>query len=175
MLRLFLPKKQVKSIFDLKPELFINEGIKGIVVDLDNTLVPWNVADAPEKVKQWIFDLIEAGLQVTIFSNNSRDRVKHFAKPLHVPYVYRAKKPLGYGFRQAAKKMDISPGELAVIGDQLLTDVFGGNYFGAYTILVSPLVESDAPVTKFNRKIEKLILSHFYRTGKMSRSVRDEN
>lgn len=175
MLRLFLPKRQVRTIFELEPDWFKKEGIRGIVIDLDNTLVPWNVADAPDEVKKWIQLLVESGLQVTIFSNNSRDRVKQFAKPLNVPYVYRAKKPLEFGFKQAAKKMNISSGELAVIGDQLLTDVLGGNYFGAYTILVNPLVESDAPITKFNRRIEKLILNYFQRTGKMSRSVMDEN
>lgn len=174
-MRLFLPNRHVRSIFELKPEWFIQEGIKGIVIDLDNTLIPWNVKEVPDEVKRWLQTLINSGLQVTIFSNNNRDRVKHFANPLQIPYVYRAKKPLRFGFERAAKKMNVSPGELAVIGDQLLTDVFGGNQFGAYTILVTPLVQSDAPITKLNRQVEKIILRYFYRKGKLSRSVTDEN
>lgn len=175
MLNLFLPNKHVSSIYDITPEMLIDEGIAGVVVDLDNTLVPWNVADATEKEKNWLNRLIDAGLQVIIFSNNDEERVKHFAEPLDIPYIYRARKPLGRSFKQATNQMGISHGQLAVIGDQLLTDILGGNYVGAYTILVVPLVESDAPITQFNRRMEGLIMNYFLRTGKLSRSVRDEN
>jgi len=175
LLNLFLPNKHVQSIFELTPTLFRDEGIRGIVVDLDNTLVPWNVADAPEKVKKWLQSLIEADLQVVIFSNNNEERVKHFAEPLQIPYKHRAKKPLSNSFKEAATLMDISSGQLAVVGDQLLTDILGGNMFGAYTVLVVPIVESDAPITKFNRQIEKLIMNYFFRTGKLLRSVTDED
>lgn len=175
MLNLFLPNKHVRTIFDLNPEMLKNEGIKGMLIDLDNTLVPWNIADAPKEVSSWLQSMIQSGLKVTIFSNNNIHRVKRFAEPLQVPYIHRARKPLTYSFERAAKNMNISNGELAVIGDQLLTDILGGNLFGAYTILVTPIVESDAPVTKFNRQIEKIILNRFYRTGKLLRSVTDEN
>lgn len=174
-LRLFLPKRHVRSIFELKPDWFKQEGIKGIVIDLDNTLIPWDVEEVPDEVKAWLSSLTEQGLKVAIISNNSRARVSHFAKPINIPYIHRAKKPFHFGFKRAAKMMGISPGEMAVIGDQLVTDVFGGNYFGAYTILVRPLVDSDAPATKINRLIESYIKRHLYRTGKWSRSVIDES
>lgn len=173
-MNLFLPNKHVQSIYELTPEMFKDEGIRGIVVDLDNTLVPWNVADAPEEVKGWLKSLKEANLDVIIFSNNDEERVKRFAKPLCVPYIHRAKKPLQNSFATAASIMNISSGQLAVIGDQLLTDILGGNRFGAYTVLVVPIVESDAPITRFNRQIEKQIMNHFFRTGKLMRSVINE-
>lgn len=167
MLNLFLPNKHVQSIYDLTPELFKDEGISGVVVDLDNTLVPWNVADASENVRNWLFSLIDANLQVIIFSNNDEERVRRFAEPLEIPYIYRAKKPLKKSFEKATKMMGISKGQLAVVGDQLLTDILGGNNIGAYTVLVVPIVQTDAPITQFNRRIEKLIMDHFIRTGKL--------
>lgn len=171
MLNLFLPNKHVQSIYELTPQMFRDEGIRGIVVDLDNTLVPWNVEDATEEVKKWLASFIEAGLEVIIFSNNNEERVKRFAEPLQIPYIYRAKKPLQNSFAIAASLMNVSSGQLAVIGDQLLTDILGGNRFGAYTVLVVPIVESDAAITKFNRQIEKQIMNYFFRTGKLTRSV----
>lgn len=172
MLNLFLPNKQVPSIEQLTPEKLKREGILGVVVDLDNTLVPWNVADATKDVRNWLYSFLDAQLHITIFSNNDEERVKRFAAPLDIPYVARAKKPLGNSFKKAASMMNVSPGQLAVIGDQLLTDILGGNRFGAYTILVDPLVESDAPVTQMNRRIEAIILNYFYRTNKLRRRSR---
>lgn len=174
MLNLFLPNQYVQSIYEVDPKQLKEEGISGIVVDLDNTLVPWNVADATEKVEKWLQSIHEAGLQVIIFSNNDQERVSHFAKPLKIPYIARARKPLPLAFHKAIKEMDISRGQLAVIGDQLLTDILGGNHFGAYTILVVPIVQSDAPITKFNRRIERLIMDRFFKSGKLSRSVVNE-
>lgn len=175
MLNLFLPNKHVQSVFELTPDFFKSEGIKGIVVDLDNTLVPWDVADCPEKVSQWLKSLIDAGLHVIIFSNNNEERVQRFAKPLDIPYIPRAKKPLTAAFHKAASLMNVSSGQLAVVGDQLLTDILGGNRFGAYTILVVPIVESDAPITQFNRRMERIIMNRFYETGRLQRSVTNDN
>lgn len=175
MLNLFLPNKHVESVFELTPDFFKSEGIRGIVVDLDNTLVPWDVADCPEKVSSWLSSLIEADLHVIIFSNNNEERVKRFAKPLDIPYIPRAKKPLTAAFNKAASILNVSSGQLAVVGDQLLTDILGGNRFGAYTILVVPIVESDAPITQFNRRLEKFIMNRFYETGRLKRSVTNDN
>lgn len=152
-----------------------DEGIKALVIDLDNTLVPWNVANAPDEVKKWLTMMQDSGLKITIFSNNNIHRVSKFAEPLEIPFIHRARKPLTFSFHRVARKMNVSPGELAVVGDQLLTDVLGGNLFGAYTILVVPIVKSDAPVTKFNRFVENRIMESFYRKGKLVRGVTDGN
>lgn len=173
-MNIFLPNHQANSIYDLNPTIFLNEGIRGIVVDLDNTLVPWNVSHATDEVIQWLNSLTDAGLSVIIFSNNDEQRVEAFAKPLGIPFIHRAKKPLQGAFKRARNQMGISSGQLAVIGDQLLTDILGGNLSGAYTILVVPIVNSDARVTKFNRFIEKLILNYFKKRGKQIRGAIDE-
>lgn len=170
-MNIFLPNRKINNIFELDVAFFHEEGIRGIVIDLDNTLVAWNVKYAPEEVEAWLKRLQEAGIKITICSNNDENRVKTFAKPLNIPYIYRAKKPLQGAFIKAAKKMGTHRGQLAVIGDQLLTDMLGGNLYGAYTILVDPIVPSDAPVTKFNRFIEQMIIRYFIRKGIIIRGV----
>jgi HAD superfamily phosphatase (TIGR01668 family) len=151
--------------------MLYESGKKGIIVDLDNTLVPWNVQHATEEVLSWLKQMEEAGIQVTIFSNNNQDRVTLFAEPLGTPFVYKANKPLRRAFRQAQQTMGLNKNEIVVIGDQLLTDILGGNLAGFDTILVVPIVESDAPITKFNRRLERLILNYFYRKGKLTRRI----
>lgn len=169
MLDLFLPNKQVESIYDLTPDQLKANLIKGVIVDLDNTLAPWNIAVPDEETLKWVRELKAAGIQVVIFSNNNEKRVDKFVENLDVLAVPNANKPLSKQFKRVQKLMNLSEGEIAVVGDQLLTDILGGNRVGFYTILVKPLVTSDAAITKFNRQTEKLILKYFYRKGKLTR------
>lgn len=160
-----MPNEHVKSIFEITPEYLLEKGIKGIITDLDNTLVPWNVADATPKVKQWFSAMTEHDIKITVMSNNNEDRVKVFSEPLKIPYVYKANKPLGKGFKKAVSLMGIEKKQVVVLGDQLLTDILGGNLAGLYTVLVAPIVETDAKITKFNRKIERRILRSLRKKG----------
>lgn len=168
MLNKFLPNQHVKSIFDIKAEELKERGIKGIITDLDNTLVAWDVKDATPEVIAWFEQMKKSDIKVTIISNNNQDRVKVFSDPLGTPYVYSARKPLRRAFNKAVKEMNLNKSEVVVIGDQLLTDVFGGNSAGFYTILVVPIVQSDAKITQFNRRIERIILNYFRSKGKIS-------
>ncbi|MBO1003450.1 YqeG family HAD IIIA-type phosphatase [Pseudogracilibacillus auburnensis] len=173
MLNLFLPNKHVKSIFDIEPTFLQAEGKKGIIIDLDNTLVPWNVSHATDEVITWLKKMDDANIKVTIFSNNNEERVTVFAEPLGTSFIYQARKPLQRAFKRAKIQMELETDEIVVIGDQLLTDILGGNKAGFYTILVVPIVQSDAPITKFNRNVERLILNYFYRKGKLTRRMTD--
>lgn len=168
VLKNFLPNEHVKSIFDIQPDMLKKQGIKGIITDLDNTLVAWDVKEATEEVIQWLNLMKEHDMKVMIISNNNQERVKVFSEPLETPFLSRANKPLGRAFRAAVKEMDLKKEEIAVIGDQLLTDVLGGNRAGIYTILVVPIVQSDAKITRFNRGIERRILNYFRKKGKIN-------
>ncbi len=168
MLNRFLPNEHVKSIFEIKPEVLKERGIKGVITDLDNTLVAWDVKEATPEVIDWFEQMKENDIKVTILSNNTLERVKAFSDPLDTPYVYSARKPLRRAFNRVAKEMGLDRSEIVVIGDQLLTDVLGGNSAGFYTILVVPIVETDAKITQFNRKIERMILNYFRSKGKIS-------
>lgn len=168
MLKKFLPNQHVKSIFEIRPEMLKKRGISGIITDLDNTLVPWDVKEATQEVVQWFNLMKEHNIKVTIISNNNEERVKIFSDPLEMPFVSRAKKPLGHAFRAAAREMDLKKEQIAVIGDQLLTDILGGNRVGLHTILVVPIVQSDAKITRINRSIERRILNYFRKKGKIN-------
>lgn len=165
MLKKFLPERYVKNVFQIKPSMLQEDGIKGVITDLDNTLVAWDVADATGEVINWISDLQKAGIQVTIISNNNEERVRIFSEPIKVPYEAAARKPSTKAFHRASERMNLQPHEVAVVGDQLLTDVLGGNRGGFHTILVTPIVQTDAKITRFNRAIERRILNHFYKKG----------
>lgn len=168
MLKLFLPNEHVKSIFDIKPESLQKKGIKGIITDLDNTLVAWDVADATPEIIEWFKQMKAHNIKITIISNNKRERVKIFSEPLDTPFVFSARKPLSRAFKSAAKEMQINKDDIVVIGDQILTDVLGGNSAGFRTILVVPIVQTDGKVTRFNRRIERRILSYMRNKGKIS-------
>jgi len=169
VLNIFLPDKHVGSIFDIDPAELKKQGIKGIITDLDNTLVAWDVKNATPEVIAWFKLMEEQGIKVTIISNNKQERVRIFSEPLSTPFVYSAKKPLRRAFRTVLKQMELKKEEVVVIGDQILTDVLGGNRFGFYTILVIPIVKSDSRMTKLNRKFERGIIRYFEHKGKLDK------
>lgn len=165
MLKKFLPNEFFKDIFEIKPEILKARGIKGIITDLDNTLVAWDSPSATPEIIDWLSGMQEAGIRVTIVSNNNKIRVSAFSEPIQIPFVAKANKPLGIGFKRALKLLGTRKDETVVIGDQLLTDIFGGNRRGLYTILVVPVATSDAKVTSFNRKLEAKIMARLKRRG----------
>lgn len=165
MLKHFLPNEHVKSILDIKPEDLKEKGIKGIITDLDNTLVEWDRPNATPQLIKWFDQMKKHNILVTIVSNNKEARVKAFSDPLQIPFIFRAKKPLGPAFNKALSQMGIKKEETVVIGDQLLTDVLGGNRSGFHTILVVPVAQTDGLATKFNRFVERRILNWFRKKG----------
>ncbi|MDQ1001429.1 HAD superfamily phosphatase (TIGR01668 family) [Neobacillus niacini] len=165
MLKIFLPDEHVKSIFDIHPEDLKKRGIKGIITDLDNTLVEWDRPNATPELIKWFEQIKKHNILVTIVSNNNEVRVKEFADPLHIPFIFQARKPLMRAFNKALSQMGIKKEEAVVIGDQLLTDVLGGNRSGFHTILVVPVAQTDGFITKFNRLAERRILNWFRKKG----------
>ena len=160
-----MPKEFVTSVFQITPEKLATLGIKGIITDLDNTLIEWDRPDATEEIAQWLNEMNEAGIRVIIASNNHEERVKRFAEPLGIPYIYRAKKPLGAAYYAAMKEIRLKSNEVAMVGDQLLTDIMGANRLKLYTFLVRPVAESDGFVTRFNRFIERRVFNTLKRKG----------
>lgn len=164
----FIPSEFVRSVFHITPEFLKDKGIKGIITDLDNTLVEWDRPDATPMLIEWFKGMKEAGIKVTIVSNNNEMRVQSFADPLGIPFIFKARKPLGKAFRQALQIMSVKKAEVVVIGDQLLTDVFGGNRQKLHTILVIPVAKSDGFVTKFNRMVERRIFRYLDKKGQVT-------
>jgi uncharacterized protein len=165
VLKNFLPTEHVKSVFDITPESLTEKGVKGIITDLDNTLVEWDRPYATPQLITWFDNMRKNEILVTIVSNNNENRVRAFSDPLGIPFIFQARKPMGRAFRKAIAQMGIKREEAVVIGDQLLTDVFGGNRNGFHTILVVPVAQTDGFVTKFNRKVERRIMNWFRKKG----------
>lgn len=165
MLNKFLPAEFVKTIFQIKPKELKNRGIKAVITDLDNTLVEWDRPYATARIVEWFKEMEKHDMKVIIVSNNNEERVKAFSDPLDVPFIYKARKPLASAFKRAVKKLGVTREETVIIGDQLLTDVLGGNLAGFHTILVVPVAQSDGFFTRFNRMIERRIMSVFERKG----------
>ena len=134
-------------------------GIRGVLLDLDNTLAAWrSMAIAPE-VERWLGGLRHAGLNACIVSNAATDRrVRPVAERLGLPWVTRALKPLRRGFVRGMRLMGTTPDTTVMVGDQLFTDIYGGNRLGLFTILVDPVSRRDAFTTRLiQRPLERLL------------------
>lgn len=165
VLKRFLPNQHVQDIFEITPASLKAKGINGIITDLDNTLVAWDVIDATPEIIEWFQGMEEHDINVMIISNNKEERVRMFSEPLKRPFVYSARKPLKRAFIKGAKQMGLKKEEVVVIGDQLMTDILGGNSAGFHTILVVPIVQTDGMFTRINRQMERRILSWMRKKG----------
>jgi HAD superfamily phosphatase (TIGR01668 family) len=155
---LLTPDAYIKTIFGIKPERLKANGIKGLILDIDNTLVPTHAPDANDRVIQYIKGLQSHGLKAIIVSNAKQRRVERFAKPLGIDYIYKALKPFGKGYREAIRRMNLKAEEVAIIGDQLFTDIVGGKLAGVKTILISPIDPDEPFLLKLKRLVEKPFL-----------------
>lgn len=149
----------INSIFTITPEGLKQHGIYGLILDIDNTLVATHTKEADEKVIRYIKSLNENGIKTVIVSNAKRERVELFSRPFNIEYVYKALKPFGRGFDVAIKKMGLPREQVAIIGDQLFTDVLGGNFKGIHSILLKPIDLNEPLPIKFKRLFEKPFLS----------------
>ncbi|MBW4466722.1 MAG: YqeG family HAD IIIA-type phosphatase [Pegethrix bostrychoides GSE-TBD4-15B] len=128
------------SILDLTPEMLRQQNLKGLVLDVDETLVPISMAETSPELHQWL-QRLDRSMQVWLVSNNiSQARISRIAKTLERPYILGARKPSRRKLRQAVEAMGLPVEQVAMVGDRLFTDVLAGNRLGMYTILVEPMV-----------------------------------
>lgn len=162
----FLPGERVDSIYDIDLAELKAKGIRGIITDLDNTLVGAKDKSATPALVDWLKRVKAEGFQIVVVSNNTRARVSAIAEPLRLGFIYSARKPRSKAFLRALQIMNLQPKEAVVVGDQLLTDMFGGNRLGIHTILVRPIAIHDENIyTRINRRIEKWVISRLKRKG----------
>ena len=154
----YIPDMYQKSIYTIDYEKLLKRGIKCLLFDLDNTVAPINMKNPSKKIKKLFGELKEQGFKVIIFSNSPKTRLKPFKDTLEVDCAARACKPHPKKFLEVMKEYDFSVSEIAIIGDQILTDVIGGNNVGITTILVNPISPRDFVFTKINRFREKKII-----------------
>jgi uncharacterized protein len=128
------------SILSLTPEVLQRQNLKGLVLDVDETLVPISMTQASDELRQWV-ELISPTIDLWLVSNNiSQARIGRIAKSLDLPYILGAQKPSRRKLRQAVTAMNLPVEQVAMVGDRLFTDVLAGNRLGMFTILVEPMV-----------------------------------
>ncbi len=157
----FYPEIYISSINEITDELLKKNGIKGLILDIDNTLVPNHVADADENAVRWIEQMKAAGYKMCIVSNAARKRVIRFNERIKLNAVHRAMKPATAAFYRAGRLMGLNSESIAVIGDQIFTDVYGGNRAGMFTILVKPIDKREGRLVRFKRIFEKRIMERY--------------
>ncbi|WP_371877684.1 YqeG family HAD IIIA-type phosphatase [Paenibacillus plantiphilus] len=166
MFERLLPHMRVNTIYNIDMDALQKQGIRGIITDLDNTLVGAKVPLATPELVEWLDHVRDLGFKVVIVSNNNQTRVSNFSSPLQIPFVHAARKPANKAFHRALKELGLPVEQTAVIGDQMLTDVLGGRRMGLFTILVSPIAPNDEGVmTRINRRIERIALYNLRKKG----------
>lgn len=157
------PDYYVPSIQNIDFQVLIERGVRLLLLDVDNTIVPFKESLPDEDVRLWIQEGRKQGLDFTLVSNAYPRRVEIIAKALDVSYVYMAKKPFPGGVRESLKKSGAGPEEAIMVGDQIFTDVLAARLAGVPSILVDPLTKSDFFMTKIYRILEFFVkgrLSH---------------
>ena len=128
------------SIYEIDTAALAARGIRLLLADLDNTLVPYGVAEPTEEVRAWTRRLEGAGITLFILSNNRHpDRARRFAQSLGVPFIGHAGKPKARSFYRAMEEMGCTPAQTAGVGDQIFTDILGGSNAGVTALLVEPI------------------------------------
>ncbi|MGL4521836.1 MAG: YqeG family HAD IIIA-type phosphatase [Bacilli bacterium] len=165
VLKVFLPNLCVENVTDITVDYLKANGIKTVITDLDNTLIAWDKPHATDELIAWFSALEEAGFSLIIVSNNNEERVRVFAEPHNIPFIHKARKPLATAYRKAIQQMGVEENEVVMVGDQLLTDIFGANRLGIHSILVKPVVQTDGIPTRVNRFFERRILRKLKKQG----------
>ncbi|RGY97287.1 YqeG family HAD IIIA-type phosphatase [Clostridium sp. AM58-1XD] len=161
MFKRFYPGSYMDSTYDISFEALKNQGICGVLFDVDNTLVPHD-APADERAKTLFRHLREIGMETCLLSNNKEPRVKRFAEEVGTRYIYKSGKPSRKGYWKAMERMGTDCRSTVFVGDQLFTDIWGANRTGMKSILVKPINPKEEIQIVLKRVPEKIVL-WFYR------------
>jgi len=153
----FRADDQAETLPDVPLDRLASAGIRGIVVDLDNTVCAYRQPELAPGVAEWVAAARERGFALVLVSNNFTERVASVGARLGIPIVPNALKPLPFAFLRALRVLGTPRRATVVIGDQLFTDVLGAKLLGLRTILTKPLVETDFPLTRVLRFLERTI------------------
>lgn len=164
LLKNFYPEFTFEKVENIPYELLHKEGIRLILMDMDNTLID-SKGQYSKELKKWIQNVKSKDIKLYIVSNSMSERmVKKISKELGVRYFYKASKPSIKGFKTVCEKFpEISKKEILMIGDQLFTDIWGGNRYNIRTLLVRRINKKEIIISRIKRPIERIILNHYYK------------
>ena len=155
------PSLCLDSVKNINATLLKKNNLSGLILDVDNTLIDYdrNLLDGVEK---WCEEIKREGIKCIILSNsNKKDKIEKVAQTLDLDYILFAKKPLKSGFKKALEKLELKPEEVAVVGDQLFTDIIGARGMKMFPILVKPVGKKDIFITKVKRPIENAFIKKY--------------
>lgn len=168
MLEGFYPKEYRNSTYEINFEDFYEKGFRGIIFDIDNTLVPHGMP-ADERAIALMKRLKKIGYRVTMLSNNKEPRVKMFCDAVDAPYIFNAGKPNPQNYRKAFVEMGTNEKNTLFVGDQIFTDVWGANKAGLHSILVRPIHPKEEIQIVLKRYLERIVL-YFYQRAQRRKS-----
>ena len=131
-----LPKLIAPNLTAIKPELLRRHGIRLLMLDFDNTIVPYTTDAPTEEMKAWLTKMLQSDIQLCVVSNSKKDRVKKFCQQYGIDCITHAKKPFSKGIRECLCRYRMEPGQAALVGDQIYTDTLGANCCGVMSILI---------------------------------------
>jgi uncharacterized protein len=172
MFDLLYPRIFADSLLDIPLGLLREQNIVAFIVDLDNTITEWNSNVISLEIEAWFRSIQTQGFKACILSNNGELRIKSVADRLGIPFIHRAAKPRRGAFLRAIYIMGVTASQTAVIGDQIFTDILGGNRAGLFTILVNPIARREFLGTKINSLLELLVLKQQRRKNSTKEEVK---
>ena len=160
------PDYMVSRVTDVTPQMLDAHHFRGVLLDIDNTIIPWQGMDISDDIRKWVKSVMDLGVQICLVSNTNRPkRLRKLAQTLGVLHVPNAAKPRRRGLQQALDLMDVSCDHAVMIGDQMFTDVWAGNRMRMTTILVEPIANREFVGTKISRAMEKILMWRYRRNG----------
>ena len=159
------PDAVVDKVEDFDAVRFEQWGVRGIALDLDNTIVPWHTSLVTPGATAWIRDVLARGIGVCLITNNYSGGAAATSALFNIPVIKGALKPSPWSFRAALRALGVQGADAAVVGDQIFTDVLGGKLAGMRAVLVKPLSRAEFPTTKFVRLFERPMLAALRKRG----------
>ena len=164
--RYFSPDWYFTTFDEVTPEFLLSNGIRALILDIDNTLAPYEEPDPNPRVLAWFDALKAAGIKAAFVSNNEHERVERFNRPIGIPTYPKGKKPLKKYMRRALDELGATPDTAAILGDQIFTDVWAGRNVKIRCIIVPPIKDKTDAFTRFKRLLEKPILRYYRKRKK---------
>ncbi len=162
---LFLPTLAVARVIDITPDLLRAVGVHGLILDVDNTLAEHGSPQPYHGTMEWLHRMSEAGIALVILSNNTQERVAPLARQYGIPFLSMCMKPLPFAYWRGAQLLGLSRKNMAVVGDQVFTDVLGANLSGMRSVLLEPIREEKSLSFRIRRRMEKRIRKRIRKKG----------
>ena len=156
------PDRFEEHIYNVKAAELREKGISAVILDLDNTFLPWKSSEIPERNLQWAESLRSEGIRLFVLSNTTKPRrMEDICRRINAGWLHPAAKPAKKSFLRAAELLGLPPREIAVAGDQLFTDMLGGRRAGMYLILVKPLSETEFFGTRYISRPAEILVKKY--------------